>query len=291
MPDILYFNGRFTDVTEPVVRVEDRGLQFGDSLYEVIRFIDGAPRFARAHWDRLSRGLEFLRMASPWPGWAEFGTLLEQVLARTDFDEGILYLQVTRGVLERSHFYADEMTPTVIAYSRRFQFPDELAMRRGVPAVTFEDMRWKHCDVKSVNLLPNSMAKSHAKSSGASEAILIENDIVTEGASSNLFVVLDDTLVTHPANHQILHGIVREQVIALAVEEGVRVDERPIQQQELPTISEAFLTSTTQGVMPIISIDGKPVANGSIGAVTSRLQRTYDQLERSDRAIDPVSET
>ncbi|MBW3670530.1 MAG: aminotransferase class IV [Acidobacteria bacterium] len=288
MPDILYFNGRFTTTDEAVISVEDRGLQFGDSLYEVIRFIDGAPRFARAHWERMDRGLRALRIPDPWSGWPEFGGMLGQILDKTEFDEGILYIQVTRGVSERSHFYIDQMQPTSIAYSRRFDFPDELQRRRGVSAVTFEDIRWKRCDIKSVNLLPNVLAKTHAKQSGAGEAILLGDGIVTEGASSNLFVVSGERLITHPPNVHILPGIVRDRVIEIAIEQKIRLDERPVQQTELFSIDEVFLTSTTQGVMPIISIDGRPVGTGSIGTVTARVQRLFEALERSDRAVDAI---
>lgn len=291
MPDILYFNGRFTTTDEAVISVEDRGLQFGDSLYEVIRFIDGAPRFARAHWERLDRGLSVLGIPNPWASWPEFARVLEQILDRTEFEEGILYIQVTRGVSERSHFYAEKMEPTSIAYSRRFDFPDELTRRRGVTAVTFEDIRWKRCDIKSVNLLPNVLAKSHAKQSGAGEAILFADGIVTEGASSNLFVVSGERLITHPPNFQILPGVVRDRVIEIAIEQRIRLDERPVQQTELFSIDELFLTSTTQGVMPIIAIDDRPVGAGTIGPVTARIQRLFDDLERSDRSVDRSDES
>jgi D-alanine transaminase len=288
MADILYFNGRFTTTDEAVVSVEDRGFQFGDSLYEVIRFIGGEPRFARAHWDRLAGGLELLSIPSPWAGWAEFAQTLEQILERTTFDEGILYIQVTRGVAERSHFHPPDMQPTVIAYSRRFKFPDELTLRRGVSVVTFEDLRWKRCDIKSVNLLANAMAKSHAKSAGAGEAMLIDDGIVREGASSNLFFVSGDLLITHPPNHYILPGIVRRRVIQIAIEERIRLDERPLKQNELYALDEIFLTSTTQSVMPVIAIDGRPVGDGAIGPLTSRLQRLFEALERSEDSIDAI---
>ncbi len=291
MADILYFNGRFTTTDEPVVNVEDRGLQYGDSLYEVIKFLERSPRFARTHWDRLSRGMEYLSIPSPWKGWKEYSDLLTQLLERTQFDEGIVYVQVTRGASERAHFYPDSMEPTVIAYSRRFDFPDDLRRRRGVEAVTFDDLRWKRCDVKSVNLLPNVLAKTHARRSGAGEVILIEDGVVTEGASSNIFVVSGDRIMTHPGNSEILSGVVREKVIGLAIRHGFRLDERPVRDDELLAIDELFLTSTTQGVMPVTSINGRRIKDGTPGPVTARLQILFEELERSEDAIDPAPGT
>lgn len=289
MADILYFNGRFTDTDEPVVRVEDRGLQFGDSLYEVIKFLDSAPRFARGHWNRLVRGLDFLEMPYPWPDWNAFGRTLQDVLDRTEFDDGILYIQVTRGVSPRLHFSQAEMTPTTIVYSRRLTFPDAEAKKRGVGGHVSEDLRWKYCNAKTVNLLANVISKRTAVRAGASEAILIEDGLVTEGAISNLFMVKDGRVVTHPADHQILPGIVRDRVIELSGKLDIPLDERPIRKEELESCDEMFLTSTTQGVTPMTSIDGKPIGEGSIGDVTVTLQKAFDELEDSDAAIDAIS--
>lgn len=156
--------------------------------------------------------------------------------------------------------------------------------------MTFDDLRWRRCDVKSVNLLPNALAKSHARRSGAGEAILIEDGVITEGASSNIFVVSGGRIITHPSNTEILSGVVREKVIPLAIRHGFRLDERPVREEELLTIDEAFLTSTTQGVMPITSIDGRLVKDGTVGPMTMRLQMLFETLERSEEAIDPVHE-
>jgi D-alanine transaminase len=288
MADVLYFNGRFTTTDEPVLTVEDRGFQFGDSLYEVMRFIDGKPRFGRAHWERLSRGLRFIDLRSPWDSWDQFDTTLRQVLERTDFTEGILYVQVTRGTCERVHFYPEDLDPTVVVYSRRFDFPDDRQKEQGTGVVSYTDLRWKHCDVKSVNLLPNVLAKRAAKVANAGEALLIEDGFVIEGASSNFFAVMQGRVQTHPSNEQILPGVVRDRVISLALAERIRVDERPIRENELFSIDEAFLTSTTLGVMPVVSIDGRQVGDGRRGPVTETLQRRLDELEHSEDAVDAV---
>ncbi|MDX1584382.1 MAG: aminotransferase class IV [Thermoanaerobaculia bacterium] len=289
MADVLYFNGRFTTTDEPLVRVEDRGLQFGDSLYEVIKFLDSKARFARGHWERLVRGMDFLEIPHPWPDWNAFGKTVQDVLDRTEFDDGILYVQVTRGVSERLHFSQAEMTPTAIVYSRTLKFPDEDAKRKGVGGHVSEDLRWKHCDIKTVNLLPNVISKRNAVRAGASEAVMIDDGFVTEGAISNLFLIRDGQIVTHPADHQILPGIVRNRVIELARELGIPIEERAVPETELSSFEEVFLTSTTQGVMPMTSIDGEPVGEGTIGPITEKLQTAFDELEHSDDAVDAIS--
>lgn len=286
MSDVLLINGRFTRTDEPVLTVEERGFQFGDSLYEVIKFLGRAPRFAKAHWERLREGLAFLEIASPWASWGAFAADLDAVVERTEFDEGILYLQVTRGAAERSHVPRGELDPTVIIYSRAMAFPDQTRKRDGVATVTHDDARWQFCRIKSVNLLPNVMAKRTAVRAGTSEAILIREGVVTEGSQSNLFLVEANRLITHPANDRILPGIVRAQVLAIARQAGIDVEERPVDRAELLRAGELFLTSTTQGVMPIVALDGERVGGGTRGPVTARLQSSFDALERSVAAID-----
>lgn len=281
MADVLYFNGRFTTTDERVLGVEDRGFQFGDGVYEVLKFLRKRPIFAVEHHQRLQAGLEFLEIPAPWSQ-LEFVDLCAAILDRTSFQEGILYFQVTRGERERVHYIPDGMTPTAVAYSRRFAFPDAAKKLHGAHVITTPDTRWKNCRVKSVNLLGNVIAKSRAHRAGADEAIMIDDGEVREGSSSSFFAVRDRRIITHPNVDSILPGIVRDRVVTLALESRIRVDERPLRETELFGLEEAFITSTTQGVMPVTEIDGRVVGNGRRGAITELLQSRFEEIERRE---------
>jgi D-alanine transaminase len=280
MPDVLYINGRFTTTDERVLGVEDRGFLFGDAIYEVFKFLRRTPIFAADHYRRLENGLREIEIPNPWPDLAAFETTIGALLERTGFDDGIVYIQVSRGEGERAHFWAEGMTPTAVAYSRRFKFPDEAKKERGIRVITAPDRRWRHCDVKSVNLLANALAKKKAQRAGADEALLIEDAVVREGASTSFFAVIGGRVITHPLDEHILPGVVRDHVIDLAIAAHIRVDERPLREAELFTLDEAFVTSTTQGVMPVTEIDGRIIGNSPRGEVTTELQRRFDELER-----------
>jgi len=283
MADVLYFNGRFTTTDERVVGVEDRGFQFGDAVYEVFRFMRRRPIFLAEHFRRLSRGLQTVEIVNPWTETA-FASMTKELLAKTAFEEGIVYVQVTRGEMERAHFYPDEMKPTAVAYSRRFKFPDAAKKDRGIRIITSDDIRWRHCDVKSVNLLANALAKKKAQRAGADEVLLLSDGSVREGASSSFFAVRGGRVITHPLDEHILPGVVRDHVIGLALGERIRVDERPLREAELFDMDEAFITSTTQGVMPVTEIDGRIIGNSRRGEITTTLQRLLDEAEARDIA-------
>src|SRR5438132_6385333 len=172
MADVLYFNGRWTDTDERVLGVEDRGFQFGDAVYEVFKFLGKRPIFLLEHFRRMQRGLAEIEIRNPWSE-STFAQTVDELLERTAFEDGIVYLQVSRGESERAHFYPDDMTPTAVAYSRRFRFPDQAKKERGIRLVTAPDLRWKQCHVKSVNLLANAIAKKRAQRAAADEALLI----------------------------------------------------------------------------------------------------------------------
>lgn len=278
MSDVLYFNGRFTTTGERVLGVEDRGFQFGDAIYEVFKFLGKRPIFLAEHYRRMARGLREIDIPSPWSE-ADFAAVTRELLGRTAFDDGIVYVQVSRGEAERLHFYPDGMTPTVVAYSRRFNFPDAAMKERGIRVITTPDLRWKQCHVKSVNLLANTLAKKKAQHAGAAEVLFVGDGVVREGASSNFFVVREGRLITHPLDEHILPGIVRDQTIGLALAAKIRVDERPLREDELFDLGEAFITSTAMGVMPVTEIDGRVIGNSRRGEITTTLQRMLDELE------------
>ena len=278
MADVLYFNGRFTTTDERVLGVEDRGFQFGDAVYEVFKFLSRRPIFLPEHHRRMERGLREIEIPSPWSE-TEFAAVTRELLDRSAFADGIVYVQVSRGEAQRLHFYPEGMKPTVVAYSRRFNFPDAAAKERGIAVITTDDLRWKQCHVKSTNLLANALAKKKAQRAGAVEAIFISEGIVREGGSSSFFAVRDGRVITHPLDEHILPGVVRDQVIRLALAAKIRVDERPPREDELFDLDEAFITSTTMGVMPVTEIDGRIIANSRRGEVTTTLQCLLDELE------------
>jgi len=276
--DVLYVNGRFTTTDERVLGVEDRGFQFGDAVYEVFKFIGKRPIFLAEHWRRMERGLHDIDIPSPWDE-ARFAAVVRELLDRTAFADGIVYAQVTRGEAARAHFYPDGMTPTVVVYSRSFRFPDAAAKERGIAIITTPDHRWKQCHVKSTNLLANALAKKKAQRAGAIEAVFVDDGVVREGASSSFFVVRGGRVITHPLDEHILPGVVRDQAIGLALAAKIRVDERPLRDDELFDLEEAFITSTTMGVMPVVEIDGRIIGNSRRGEITTTLQRMLDEVE------------
>ncbi len=279
MPDVLYFNGRFTTTDERVIGVEDRGFQFGDAVYEVFKFVGKRPVFLADHYRRMERSLRQLEIRSPWTE-EQFRGVMSALLERTQFDDGIVYIQVSRGEATRAHFWPEELTPTVVAYSRSFTFPDAAKQERGIRVITTRDRRWSSCDIKSVNLLANAMAKKEAQRAGVDEAILLADGVVREGANSSFFAVRNGALITHPLDEHILPGVVRDRVIGIALQARIRVDERPLREAELFDLDEAFITSTTQGVMPVAEIDGRVIRNSRRGEITTRLQQLFDASER-----------
>jgi D-alanine transaminase len=278
MSDVLYINGRFSTTDERVIGVEDRGFQFGDAVYEVFKFIGKRPILLVDHYRRMEGGLRAIDIRSPWDE-AAFTSVMRELIARTAFDDGIVYIQVTRGEATRAHFYPDDLQPTVVAYSRVFTFPDPAKKERGIRLVTSADLRWKHCDVKSVNLLANVLAKKKAQRAGADEVLLIDDGIVREGASSSFFAIRDGVVITHPLDEHILPGVVRDRVVALARAANIRVDERPLGENEVPDVDEAFITSTTMGVMPVAAIDDRTMRRGDL---TPMLQRLLDEAESTE---------
>jgi D-alanine transaminase len=274
--DIVYVNGAFVPRTEARVSVEDRGFVFGDGVYEVLRIINGRPFAARFHDERLRRSLEGIRISLAGKDSPESLTEIGRNLLEQNGllqGEATLYMQVTRGATTRAHnFPPPEVPPTVYISVARFTPYSDFA-RNGAAAITHPDLRWGRCDLKTLNLLPNVLASQAAKERGTFEAMLIRDGIVTEGTKTNFFGVLDGTLRTHPCDDHILPGITRSILSELARELNVDLDETPIRAAEIPLLSELFLSGTTTDVMPVVSLDDKPVGNGKPGEITRKLQR------------------
>jgi D-alanine transaminase len=278
--DIVYVNGKFSPRGEAKVSVEDRGFVFGDGVYEVLRVINGRPFAARFHNDRLRRSLDGITISLQGADSPErFVEIGRELLRENDLLQGeaTLYMQVTRGATTRAHYFPPrDITPTVYISVARFKPSTDLA-ERGASAITHPDLRWGRCDLKTLNLLPNVLASQTAKERGAFEAMLIRDGIVTEGAKTNFFGVVDGELRTHPIDNHILPGITRSVLCDLASEVSITVNETPIKEGELSKVQELFLTGTTTDVMPIVRLDGKAVGNGAPGELTRKLQRVLTE--------------
>lgn len=274
--DIVYINGRFTPRAEARVSIEDRGFVFGDGVYEVLRAINGRLFATAFHNERLKRSLDGIRIPlsgddSP----ARFVEIGRQLLRENGLQQGeaTVYMQVTRGAATRAHtFPSADVAPTVYISVARFTPYADLA-RDGATAISHPDLRWARCDLKTLNLLPNVLASQAAKERGAFEAMLIRDGVVTEGAKTNFFGVVDGALRTHPTDNHILPGITRSVLRELAHEISIDLDETPIGVEEIPLLTELFLTGTTTDVMPIVRLDDKPVGSGKPGELTKKLQR------------------
>lgn len=276
MSSIVYLNGEYLPRGEAKLSVDERGFFFGDGVYEVTRAVDGRLFESGRHLKRLARGLRELRLDPPL-SLDEIEAVSLELLERNDITsgEGTVYLQVTRGAAPRTHHFPPPGTPcTVFLSAQRFTLPSD-KRAAGVSVVTYPDIRWSRCDIKTVNLLAAVMAKQHAVDHGVFEAIFVRESAITEGSHTNVFGVIDGELRTYPASNLILPGITRDVVLEVARELGVPVNETPFHIHHLPQLQEAFLTGTTTDVMPIVSIDGTPVGDGTPGRLTMQL---YDAL-------------
>ena len=274
MSRVAYVNGRYVRHAEARVHIEDRGMQFSDSVYEVIAVVDGHLVDAEWHHRRLQRSLGELAIPLPMSR-TVLDSILREVARRNRVRNGIVYLQIGRGVAPRGHAFPKNAARSVVATARHAQVagPPE----PGVAVITLADLRWRRRDIKSVSLLANVLAKQAAAEAGAFEAWQVDDQgMVTEGAQSNAWIVdQDGKLVTRPASNDILSGITRARLLQLARDAGITVVERPFSVAEAQDAREAFLTSTSSFVVPVVRIDDRPVANGRPGSITEGLRALY----------------
>ncbi len=256
---MILFNDRFVSKEEVHVSMDDRGYYFGDGIYEVFRIYNGILFEKEAHLERLTRSAEAVRIPLPC-SLTELERRLERLVALNGINEGTLYMQITRGEAKRAHPFPEDTKPVLTGYCTEVTRPMK-AMMEGITAVTLPDIRWLRCDIKSLNLLPNILAKQEAVELGRGEAILHRDGIVTECSASNIMIVKKGTIYTHPANHYILHGITRALILKLAEEASIKVMEQTFSLDELYGADEAFICGTTVEITPIISVDGQPVGN------------------------------
>jgi D-alanine transaminase len=275
---MLYVDGKWVEADELAVHPEDRGYNFGDGIYEVVRIYKGKMYQWDAHLTRLFRSAREIKLDLPWTA-AELKDIAQQLIVKNNLttdDDAILYLQVTRGVAPRLHDIPSGIRPVIMGFVRRKERP--LAdQKKGLTAQLVEDIRWLRCDIKTLNLLGAVLVKQYAKEAGAQESILHRNGIITECSASNLFAVKDNALYTHPADNLVLHGITRQTVIDLAKANGIPVHEEAFDIQFLKQADELFLSSTTAEVMPIVAVDGQPVGSGQVGPMVQKLQQLFEQ--------------
>jgi D-alanine transaminase len=278
MGRITYVNGRFVPHGEAVVHIEDRGYQLADAVYEVWAVFGGKLGDPEGHFERLARSLGELSIPMPMSR-AALTVVLKEALRRNRVSEGLIYLQVSRGVAPRQHAYPSQaLRPAVVVTVGRVdRAADEARAERGIKVITAPENRWGRADIKTVGLLPNAMAKQKAKEAGAMEAWYVDDlGFVTEGASSNAWILdAEGRLRTRDTNANILRGVTRHSLLEVIRREGLPVDERPFTPAEAQAAKEAFITGAGTLVLPVIAVDGKPVGEGKVGPVAMKLRRLY----------------
>ncbi|MCB1753683.1 MAG: D-amino-acid transaminase [Gammaproteobacteria bacterium] len=275
MSRIVYVNGAYVPEEEAKVSIFDRGFLFADGVYEVSSVIRGRLVENRAHLRRLHRSLAELEMASPASD-AEIESIQYELIARNGVEEGIVYLQVTRGAADRDFKYPVGVPPTLVMFTQAKRLIDNPQAARGIAVITTADIRWARRDIKTVGLLASCMAKMIATAAGADDAWMVENGFITEGSSNNAYIVSNEgVIITRQLGHEILHGITRRSVLKLAEEARLQIDERPFTVAEALAAKEAFLTSASTFVMPVTSIDGIAVGEGRPGPIARQLRKIY----------------
>jgi D-alanine transaminase len=278
MSRIAYVNGRYLPLAQAAVNIEDRGYQFADGVYEVCEVRGGRLIDERRHMERLLRSLSELRIAMPMSP-AALGMVLRETVRRNRVRWGIVYLQITRGVAHRDHAFPPSGTaPSVVVTARNLDFANiERTAAEGVAVISVPDNRWERVDIKSVSLLPNVLAKQAAREQGAREAWFVDRQgRITEGSSSNAWIVTrDGKVVTRHPDNAILKGITRAVVLDVIAAHGLEFEERPFTLAEAYDALEAFITSASQIVLPVVKIDGRPIGNGSPGLVATALRQDF----------------
>jgi D-alanine transaminase len=280
---IAYLNGDWQPLEQTKVSVLDRGFLFGDGVYEVIPVYSGKAFRLTEHLQRLARNLAAIRIASPlsddqWSG------IIERLIADLGPVDQALYLQVTRGAApKRDHAFPEDTEPTVFAMTNPLPEPDPARLQQGYAAITVEDDRWNNCHIKAITLLANLLARQSALDTGAQEAIFIRDGKAVEGAASNLFIVSNRLVITPPKSNRLLPGITRDLVLELAAEHGVPYAEADIRREELESADEIWITSSMKQILPIVTLDGKPVGSGQVGTGWLRMNELYELRKEAFR--------
>ena len=276
---IGYFNGEFIPVEQLIIPIDERGHQFGDGVYEVIRIYDGKFFMLEEHINRLFKSAQAIRLQVS-QSIEEIQQLIHEAVEKTGLADCDVYIQITRGVATRKHLFPD--VPVSISMTARpMKSTNDVVRKKGMKAIFHEDERWANCYIKSLNLLPNILAKQTAQDAGCYEAILVKDGFVTEGTSSNVYIVNNKTIYTTPLSKHILAGITRIAAKEIANDLGIPFIEKQFTTDELLQADEVFITSTTNEVMPIVNVDGTAIKDGSAGEVTLALYEKFMELVKS----------
>lgn len=273
----VFLNGEYLPKDQARISVDDRGFVFGDGIYEVVRVIEGRIFAWAEHASRMARGLGVVRIPFSADDVGGLEAVCNRLVAENDLKAGeaTVYMQVSRGAAPRTHYFPPAGTPpTVYASASRFT-PSRDMRDKGVKAITFPDFRWARCDLKTVNLMGAVLARQAAHEAGAYEALMIRDGMLTEGAATNAFAVIDGVVRTYPLSNYILPGISRQHALDAARDVGVRVVEEPVTQQQMLAAHELFIAGTTTDIAPIVMLDGKPVGTGAPGPVTRKVQAAF----------------
>ncbi len=274
MPNIAFVNGTWSPLASAKISVEDRGFQFGDGVYELLRTYGGRLFHADEHLARLQLSAKEIEITLPYTP-QQMEKMIRLGCKKSGYADTKVYIQVTRGIAPRLHSFPEKVKPTVVMTFRKFEPLPEKMQQEGVAVISLEDIRWGRCHVKSLNLLPNVMAREQALRSNAFEAIFIRDGKALEGAGSNLFAVFGKKIVTPPAGPYILSGITREVVLRVGKKKGLEIIEKEMKLQSLYAADEFFLTGTTVEVLPVVRLDGKPIGAAKPGKITQFLSEAF----------------
>lgn len=281
MTEYVWMNGQVLPLAEAKVGVEDRGYQFADGVYEVVRIYQRKPFTLSEHLERLERSCEGIRLHDAFDR-ATLATAIRSFIDQHGPNDGMVYLQVTRGVAPRNHVNPPKATPVALFYTRPLPAVPAPGTGEGVKLHTVPDERWRRCWIKSIALLANVLAKNEAVEAGADEAVFLEDGIISECSASNLLAVIDGKVVTHPVGLKVLPGITRLVLTQLAKDLGIEFVERPLREDEARNADELFITSTTRELNWVSHWDGRPVAGGGCGPITRKLHEAYAQRVQRD---------
>ncbi len=276
--NLVYLNGSFIPIEDARISVLDRGFIFGDGVYEVVPVYSRRLFRLTEHLRRLQNSLEGIRLKNPHLD-VEWRELLEKIVASNESDDQSIYLQITRGVAPRDHSFPEDVTPTVFIMSSPLLAPSKEIIAAGVSAITANDNRWLRCDIKATSLLPNVLLRQKALDENAVEALLLREGFLTEGSTSNIFVVKNEMLLAPPKSYLMLPGITYDVVLELAAAHDIPHEIRNISEYEICTAQELLLTSSTKGIMSITHLDGKPVGNGKPGKIFLQLYQLYQNYK------------
>jgi D-alanine transaminase len=270
----VYLNGQFLPLEEAKVSVLDRGFIYGDGVYELVPVYGRRPYRLRQHLARLQRSLDGIRLANPHTD-AEWEAIIAGLIARMAFADQGVYLQVTRGAAKRDHAFPAGVAPTVFMMSNPLALPSREQIERGVAVVTAADERWLHCDLKTISLLGNVLARQLAVDAGATETVLFRNGYLTEASASNVLLVRDGVIIAPPKDNQILPGITYDVAFELAREGGLPIEVRPVPKDEALAADEMWLSSSTKEVLAVTSLDGRPFGGGKPGPVFRKVHALF----------------